>query len=75
MNIPIYDGNPLWNPNAVPFGFYSNDIEFQVDCVKVAKFVTTRVFVECKKKSLSPDTIISLRIITNAGYTKTPTIR
>ena len=43
MNIPIYDGNPLWNPNAVPFGFYSNDIEFQVDCVKVAKFVTTRL--------------------------------
>ena len=43
MNIPIYDGNPLWNPNAVPFGFYSNDVEFQVDCVKVAKFVTTRL--------------------------------
>ena len=43
MNIPIYDGNPIWNPNAVPFGFYSNDIEFQIDCVKVAKFVTTRL--------------------------------
>tara|TARA_Y100000114_G_scaffold28574_1_gene24350 strand:- start:6221 stop:7408 length:1188 start_codon:yes stop_codon:yes gene_type:complete len=43
MNIPIYDGNPLWNPNATAFGFYNNDIEFQDDCVKVAKFVTTRL--------------------------------
>jgi|TARA_B100000287_G_scaffold369364_1_gene366179 hypothetical protein len=43
MNIPIYDGNPLWNPNATAFGFYNNDVEFQVDCLKVAKFVTTRV--------------------------------
>ena len=43
MNIPIYDGNPLWNPNATAFGFYNNDVEFQVDCVKVAKFVTTRL--------------------------------
>ena len=43
MNIPIYDGNPIWNPNATAFGFYNNDIEFQIDCVKVAKFVTTRL--------------------------------
>ena len=43
MNIPIYDGNPLWNPNATAFGFYNNDIEFQVDCIKVARFVTTRL--------------------------------
>jgi hypothetical protein len=43
MNIPIYDGDPIWNPNATAFGFYNNDIEFQVDCVKVAKFVTTRL--------------------------------
>ena len=43
MNVPIYDGNPLWNPNATAFGFYNNDIEFQVDCLKVAKFVTTRL--------------------------------
>jgi len=43
MNIPIYDGNPLWNPNATAFGFYNNDIEFQVDCLKVAKFITTRL--------------------------------
>lgn len=43
MNIPIYDGNPLWNRNATAFGFYDNDIEFQVDSIKVAKFVTTRL--------------------------------
>ena len=43
MNIPIYDGNPIWNPNATAFGFYNNDIEFQDDCVKVAKFITTRL--------------------------------
>ena len=43
MNIPIYDGNPLWNRNATAFGFYDNDIEFQIDSVKVAKFVTTRL--------------------------------
>ncbi len=43
MNIPIYDGNPLWNPNATAFGFYNNDIEFQQDSVKVARFITTRL--------------------------------
>ena len=43
MNIPIYDGNPLWNPNATAFGFYNNDIEFQIDCLKVSKFVTKRL--------------------------------
>ena len=43
MNIPIYDGNPLWNPNATAFGFYNNDIEFQIDCIKVSKFATTRL--------------------------------
>ena len=43
MNVPIYVGDPIWNPNAVPFGFYNNDVDFQVDCVKVAKFVTTRL--------------------------------
>ena len=43
MNIPIYDGAPVWNPNATAFGFYNNDVEFQVDCIKVARFVTTRL--------------------------------
>jgi hypothetical protein len=43
MNIPIYDGDPIWNPDATAFGFYNNDIEFQDDCLKVSKFVTTRL--------------------------------
>jgi len=43
MNIPIYDGNPTWNPNATAFGFYNNDIEFQQDCIKVSRFITTRL--------------------------------
>jgi len=43
MNIPIYDGNPLWNPSALPFGFYNQYHDFQVDCIKVAEFVTTRL--------------------------------
>ena len=43
MNVPIYDGHPLWNPNSVPFGFYNNSIDFQVDCVKVAEFCAIRL--------------------------------
>ena len=43
MNIPIYDGVPLWNPNATAFGFYNNDVEFQEDSVKVSRFTTTRL--------------------------------
>ncbi len=43
MNVPIYDGNPVWNSNSVPFGFYNNDTEFQVDAVKVAKFCAQRL--------------------------------
>lgn len=42
-NIPIYDGNPSWSANAVPFGFYSSDTEFQADAVKVAKFCAQRL--------------------------------
>lgn len=42
-NIPIYDGNPIWDPNAVPFGFYNSDADFQVDAVKVAKFCASRL--------------------------------
>ena len=43
MNVPIYDGNPLWNPNALPFGFYNQYNDFQIDCVKITEFVTTRL--------------------------------
>jgi len=42
-NIPIYDGNPIWDSNAVPFGFYSSDTDFQNDAVKVAKFCSSRL--------------------------------
>lgn len=42
-NIPIYDGNPTWTSNAVPFGFYNNDSDFQLDSVKVAKFCASRL--------------------------------
>ena len=43
MNIPIYDGCPIWNPDAVPFGFYNNQSDFTTDSVKVAKFVASRL--------------------------------
>ena len=43
MNIPIYDGCPIWDPKAVPFGFYNDQVEFQVDAVKVAKFCAARL--------------------------------
>ena len=43
MNIPIYDGCPIWDPKAVPFGFYNDQTEFQVDAVKVAKFCAARL--------------------------------
>jgi hypothetical protein len=43
MNIPIYDGCPIWNPDAVPFGFYNNQSDFTSDSVKVAKFVASRL--------------------------------
>ena len=42
-NIPIYDGNPIWNSNSVPFGFYSGDSDFQSDAIKVAKFCASRL--------------------------------
>ena len=43
MNVPIYDGHPIWNPDSVPFGFYNNSIDFQIDCVKVAEFCAIRL--------------------------------
>ena len=43
MNVPIYDGNPVWSADSVPFGFYNSDTEFQADAVKVAKFCAQRL--------------------------------
>jgi hypothetical protein len=42
-NIPIYDGNPVWNPSYLPFGFYNGDLQFQQDSVKVTKFCAQRL--------------------------------
>jgi len=42
-NIPIYNGSPVWSANLVPFGFYSNDFQFQQDAVKVTKFCAQRL--------------------------------
>lgn len=42
-NIPIYDGNPTWTADSVPFGFYNSDSDFQSDAVKVAKFCAQRL--------------------------------
>jgi hypothetical protein len=43
MNVPIYDGNPVWNNDAVPFGFYNSQSDFTSDAVKVAKFCAARL--------------------------------
>ena len=43
MNVPIYDGCPIWNEESVPFGFYNGDTIFQSDAVKVAKFCASRL--------------------------------
>lgn len=42
-NIPIYDGNPIWDASKTPFGFYDNDVDFQTDALKVARFVASRL--------------------------------
>lgn len=43
MNIPIYDGNPIYNDSSLPFGFYTSSADFQTDCVKVSEFVAIRL--------------------------------
>jgi len=43
MNVPIYDGCPIWNEDAVPFGFYNTDTIFQTDALKVTKFCASRL--------------------------------
>lgn len=42
-NIQIWDGTATFSPGDTPFGFYDNDITFQTDAQKVAKFVGTRL--------------------------------
>jgi hypothetical protein len=44
-NIPIWPGSSSFTsvPNPTPFGFYDNDIDFQVDADKVARFCAQRL--------------------------------
>ena len=42
-NITIWDGNATFYTGSTPFGFYDNDLQFQADAVKVAKFCGTRL--------------------------------
>jgi hypothetical protein len=41
--IPIWPGSSSFAPGETPFGFYDNDLEFQTDADKVAKFCTQRM--------------------------------
>jgi hypothetical protein len=43
MNIPIWPGSSSFSPGATPFGFYDNDIQFQQDADKFAKFAAQRL--------------------------------
>ena len=43
MNIPIWPGSSSFQPGDTPFGFYDNDLEFEVDANKVAKFCAQRL--------------------------------
>jgi len=43
MNIPIWPGSSSFSPGATPFGFYDNDIQFQQDADKFAKFASQRL--------------------------------
>jgi hypothetical protein len=42
-NIPIWPGSSSFHPGDTPFGFYDNDIEFQQDADKFAKFAAQRL--------------------------------
>ena len=45
MNVPIWPGSSSFQPGLglTPFGFYDNDLQFQTDAVKVAKFCAQRL--------------------------------
>ena len=42
-NIPIWSGSSTFTPGETPFGFYDNDLQFQVDIDKFAVFVSRRL--------------------------------
>ena len=43
MNIPIWPGSSSFAPGDTPFGFYDNDVQFQSDADKFAKFAAQRL--------------------------------
>jgi hypothetical protein len=43
MNIPIWPGSSSFAPGDTPFGFYDNDVQFQIDADKFAKFSSQRL--------------------------------
>jgi len=43
MNIPIWPGSSSFAPGDTPFGFYDNDVQFQTDADKFAKFSSQRL--------------------------------
>ena len=42
-NIPIWSGSSTFTPGETPFGFYDNDLQFQVDIDKFAVFASRRL--------------------------------
>jgi len=42
-NIPIWSGSSTFSPGETPFGFYDNDLQFQVDIDKFAVFASRRL--------------------------------
>jgi hypothetical protein len=43
MNIPIWPGSSSFQPGETPFGFYDNDVQFQIDADKFAVFASRRL--------------------------------
>jgi len=43
MNIPIWNGSSSFSPGDTPFGFYDNDLQFQLDIDRFAKFAAQRL--------------------------------
>jgi hypothetical protein len=43
MNIPIWPGSSSFQPGETPFGFYDNDVQFQIDVDKFAVFASRRL--------------------------------
>lgn len=43
MNIPIWPGSSSFQPGDTPFGFYDNELQFQQDADKFARFASQRL--------------------------------